>query len=235
MGKELLLYSQNGSLKINLIHDYQQEATDKLKTLGLTIDNTKSSYDSLKAEYLKQKSAYDTADAALQSEVSNFQSQKQKWDSAVAYWNGKGGAPKALYDSLNAESTSLKSEAAQINTASDNLNKQAALVNVIIDNLNATAGEINANVQTLSKMGQSNGEEFSEGLYISDVTGNSISVYQFNNHAQLVRLLAHEFGHALGMQHVTDPNAIMYALNDSKNIIPTANDIAELKTVCQIK
>lgn len=233
-GKNLFQYSPDGNLKINLIYDYRQEATDQLKNLGFKIDDTKSSYDALKAEYLSQKSAYDSANAALQSKIADFQTQKQKYDAEVAYWNGRGGAPKDVYDSLTAEGNNLKSEADQINADEDGLNKQAATVNAVVDALNLTAHKINVTVQTFNKIGASTGEEFSEGLYIADTSGTRIEVYQFNNRSQLIRLLAHELGHALGLDHVNDPNAIMYKLNESKNIAPTADDIAELKAVCRI-
>ncbi len=234
LGKELFKYSPDGKLKISLIYDYRQEATDKLQGLGLQIDSTKNSYENLKAEYLTQKSAYDSASSALNSRIAVFQYDTQKLNSEISYWNKKGGAPKDIYNSLNAESDRLKSEAEEINIAENNLNKQVAIINALVDAMNMTAHNINLTVQTFNKIGASTGEEFSEGLYVLDATGASISVYQFNNRDQLVRLLAHELGHALGLEHVADPKAIMYRLNESKNIAPTKDDIAELKAVCHI-
>ena len=49
--KELLKYAENGVLKINLIYDSRQEATDKLKKLGFEIHNNQAGYEALKNKY----------------------------------------------------------------------------------------------------------------------------------------------------------------------------------------
>ena len=51
-GKDLFTYApQGGSLKINLVYDYRQQATSKLKGLGIIVKDDQASYDSLKLKY----------------------------------------------------------------------------------------------------------------------------------------------------------------------------------------
>lgn len=234
INKKLLAYSPDGKLKINLTYDYRQESTDKLKSLGFTIDNTKSSYDKLKSEYARRLEQYNSDKAGFDSMVNEFKNRKEKYDSDVAYWNKRGGAPKDTYKTLETERVNLQTLAQNINDFQNNLNNEINDINAIVNNLNQIAREINVGVQTYNKIGQSTGEEFSEGLYISDQSGTRIDVYQFNDRKQLVRLLAHELGHALGLEHIDNPNAIMYKLNESKNLTPTKDDIFELKAICHI-
>ncbi len=41
-------------------------------------------------------------------------------------------------------------------------------------------------------------------------------------------------GHSLGLEHVTDPKAIMYKINRGTNLQVTAADTLELQKVCAL-
>jgi predicted Zn-dependent protease len=48
-------------------------------------------------------------------------------------------------------------------------------------------------------------------------------------------VLAHELGHALGLDHNEDSKAIMYRLNNGINEKLTNTDLVALKALCGIK
>jgi len=232
IGKDLFAYAPNGNLKINLVYDFRQEATQKLKALGITVGNDKTSYNALKSkydamqtDYLQQKSAYDARVAALQS-------RENAYEAAVAYQNKRGGAARDTYNQLNAEKASIAAEVAAINALRTGLNAEASNTNAIVVTLNRLVVELNLNVGQFNAIGQEQGAEFEEGVYKSGASGEEIDIYQFDTNARLVRVLAHELGHALGLAHVSDPKAIMYRLNESMNEKLTAADLAEVKTRC---
>ncbi len=236
LGKDLFSYDpEDGRLKVNLIYDYRQQATSKLADLGITVKDTKASYDSLENKYLALKEQYEGAKKSYDAQFEALNQQNKAYEEQVKYWNANGGAPKKEYEKLVAERTALESGAAKLETSQVRLNSMVDEINALIVVINRLAKTLNLTVDQYNTIGESRGESFTEGLYKSSAMGQEIDIYEFSSRDKLVRVLAHELGHALGLDHISDPKAIMYTFNSGANMNLTPDDITELKALCGIK
>ncbi|MDO8619740.1 MAG: matrixin family metalloprotease [bacterium] len=233
--RELFVYVPNGKLKINLVYDYRQEATEKLQKLGLSVDDSRDSYNILAARFKTMKQEFETQQSAYKILVGDVEQRNDAYNAEVTRWNKRGGAPKDVYERLQEESASLKLAIVGIHTVEDELEKRRDDLNALVTVINQVANNINVSATEFNEIGKARGEEFTEGMYTSDRSGQKIDIYQFNDSAKLVRVLAHEFGHALSLEHVEDPKAIMYRLNQGANTALTPADISALKLQCGIK
>ena len=234
-GKQLFTLTPNGDLKINLLYDSRQQATTKLQQLGIAVDETRGTYDNLKARYDVMTVEYNTEKAQFETQLATFNSDQSVYNAEVNQFNKSRRESQADYDRLQTERDSLNARAAGLNQLQAKLNADVDTINALVITLNHLAGTLNIAVNQFNQVGASRGEEFNEALYRSDVSGPNIDVYQFDNRAKLIRVLAHELSHALGLNHVDDPRAIMYRLNQGTNEKLTTTDLAALNARCNLK
>ncbi len=235
-GKDLFVRTNSGNpvVTLNFEYDLRQETTETLKDLGKDIAQNTAQYEALEAEYTAVRERFLSAKASFQTRVSAFEADAASYERDVDSWNARGGAPRNEVQKLNQEKASLQERQQQITAEQHAVNALADEVNSYANRLNAIAHDVNNTARTYNRVGEQTGEEFEEGVYQSAAGHESITVFEFDSMDRLVRLLAHEFGHALGMDHVANEDSLLYRLNQGANLAPTDEDTAELKRVCRM-
>jgi len=232
LSRELFREDSQGAIEINLVYDYRQEASDKLKKLNYKIENTKTSYEDLKARLESLKTEYDQGNTILAGDFSLYNARINTLNANVGYWNRRGGIADDVYKKLTQEKNELESQREKLELRQDDLRRLADTINSIVVVINEIAANINLDSVNYHNTGEALGREFCEGFYESKNGKQTINIYQFDNDYRLVRVLAHEFGHALRLNHSADPQAVMYRLMQSDVIELSADDIAALQRRC---
>ena len=234
IGRTLFAYDPRGEVVINLIYDNRQAATDQEHVLQTQIKSSTAVADSVKAEYQSLTTAYNQSLDAYNADLAKFQQAQASYNSRVDYWNGRGGAPRQEYVALQSQEAELQSERSSLESERQKVNDLAAQVNALIDKYNLLVSHINANVQTYNSDGLA-GTQFEEGGYVREGFSQHVDIYQFDNKTFFIRVIAHELGHALGLDHNSNPDSIMNPINSSTSLTLSPEDLAALKTECNIK
>src|SRR3989344_1657404 len=232
-GKDLFIYAPDGKVAVNLVFDERQKETVEQKALKNKIDELQGQYEAQKAFLASRTKEYKTQSQAYESLYAQYREKVSLYESQVRYWNRRGGASEKDYQALIERKReledlqkALEAKRAEVNRLADEVNVLVASVNALAQKTNATVDEYNGSDLV--------GREFDQGLYLREGGKVSVTIYQFTDHGKLVRVLAHESGHVLGLDHNNNPESIMYALNRDDNEELSVEDLYSLKETCRL-
>lgn len=231
--REIFVYKEGADFKVNLIFDQRQLDTVQKQRTEFGLTQVEKRLRELDEDLKSANQNHNAKVSKYEQEVLIFQDRKTQYERDVTYWNTRGGAPDNEYRKLQNELKFLEEEARRLNNETMLINNLTSEINRLVEIRNNAAEDFNrvANLYN-EKYGKS--VEFHQAEY----TGKNINIYQFSEKTDLKLAMIHEFGHALGLDHIDVPGAVMYYLakGDSETRLQlTEADLAELRRVCEIQ
>jgi len=235
LGKDLLVYDPEADFVVTTLFDGRQEMTYDARSLQEELKQYDNRTGDLKGTYEALLAAFRNDRNKLDRTISEFEKDLADYNADVLRENDSGGASPERYEELKERRDELKDRQSAINKESERLEKSAEKINTIAGTINDDTETVN---RSLSDYRKKYGEPkpFIQGLYESPLV--SITIFQFERTEDLRLVLAHEFGHSLGIEeHVPDDeDSIMYAMmggQDPENPKPSEADIEAYRAVCQ--
>lgn len=219
--KKLFIYNPQDprALTINLVFDKRTALNNQINDLAGQVKQKDQSLQS-------RIDAYELQEAAFRKKLADFKARVDVSNEQIAYWNQRGGAPADQYQKLNQQQNDLKNEQASLKAEADSLNQTAQQLNLSTQNYNADVDKLNSTINTFD---QAIALKPEEGLYDSE--NNTIKIYFDINHEELIHTLAHEMGHALGIEHNQNKQSIMYPYA-TQSVAVSKEDISALQAIC---
>ncbi|MDZ7870526.1 MAG: matrixin family metalloprotease [Rheinheimera sp.] len=222
LGTEVLRYDAQQGFPIRFIFDARQQ--QQLEQLMLQrnlhryddrIADQQQDFERQLAEFQQNKSAFEQKDQVLAADISLFNEKAQQADPGAAAMLGREQAE------LLSRQKEHALEAEQLDALSERLqDRQKQLNNTIADR--------NALIPAQQASGLAE-----VGLLEQRGASRAMTIFAYKDAHHLTLTLLHEFGHALGLDHLPDSTSIMHSQLSSAQQELTAADITAWQHLCR--
>ena len=150
---------------------------------------------------------------ALEADARAWSERRARHNDEVRRWNSRGGAPTEVAETLNRAQDELEAVRRDLERRRDRFDASQAEFRREVERLRQDIDAHNRDVDAFDREYGSGGMVES-GRYTARtrggrVVGGEIQVYRFDGPDDLVLVLAHELGHALGLGHTPGAGGVM--------------------------
>jgi Matrixin len=230
VGRDLFVQTPTARLAVNMYYDERQQRTQAGDRLQGAMKETRASHESLGKSYAEWRATYERRLRDYKDGQAEYQNRAQALSQQIQEWNARGN-PHGERPALENERARLADMRQRLEADRVALQELATTVRGLAEKGNAIAVTHNASVATFNAL-YGAPRQFHKGEF----DGGQIAVFEFHDSRDLVLLLAHELGHALGVRHVDDTAGIMHALAGGQpmgTLTPTEADMAALRKACR--
>lgn len=204
--------SAKSDVRVDFVYDSRQRGLETQKAVQAESD-----------AYAKAVRAYEGRLKIYEENSNEYNTAVKKYDADIARWNKGSRRDSTEYSRLHTEGDRIDSLYAS-------LDKESKALEDIRDKLEPIRIALNTKIKEINKK---SGEIIEDGRW--DPQEKTITIYRYDGDKELQWVLAHELGHAIGMDHVEDPKAVMYYLSsDISEVDLSDGDKAELARVCPL-
>jgi hypothetical protein len=227
--RDLFIYNEEADFTIDFVFDERQEDANEQELSRSNLDAKWVESEEVRNSIETLQAGYDDLAQNHSAAIERYEAELTAYNQRVGQYNDQGGAPSDVFAELERERENLNRMSGELNTTANELNRLAAEINRLGDRGNELVDRYNQEVQTYNNRFGHAGE-FTQG----DYQGDNINIYKFSSANEVITVLAHEFGHALGLGHVEDETALMYYLLEDPNSLPELStaDLQLFDEVC---
>jgi hypothetical protein len=218
LGTDVFSNEADGDLSVRFVYDDRQERTRQIRRLELEFDEASASLENRRAGLDELSRRNDGMRGEHREALRDLDRRVTSLNDSIREWNAQGGAPAELRarlgtsgSLLDAEREALTDRGREIEELQQQLEDEFERLNREVEAHQREADSLEASFP----MRRRQSGIYREAVHVQDGAVTSVTreirIFRFDGSDDLVRVAAHELGHALGLAHNAVQGGIMRA------------------------
>ncbi len=235
LGTTVAVSSENSMITVNFVYDDRQQNVDGEMRFRERINSEQTLLTQMQRAFDQKRDRFEQRSAAYVQLAEQTTTELNRLNEWVSSKNEAGGFSENDVTVFEERKRSVESMQQRVLNERRELDRIALEINRELEQLNRRVEESNRLIDEYNKA-YSGESRFTKATFQRIGTGGVITVNTFMSKNELTLILAHELGHALGLNHVSNPKSIMYSRMGEQErfplLQPTAEDLDALRALC---